>query len=107
VFVNWNQDLRDKSHKEVLDRCNQVFYNNQLDYELTSLPRFHIDELEKEIRIKRITLRMYNNNPNVFIDQKLNSFVTEVAKELFVVAKKLNDIDELPANLKLINDYSE
>ena len=39
-------------------------------------------ELEEELRISQVILRMYNRNPAVFINVKLNSFITDVAREL-------------------------
>ena len=36
-------------------------------------------ELEKEERIMDVILRNYNSNPAVFINTKLNMFITEVA----------------------------
>ena len=36
-------------------------------------------ELEKEERILDVILRRYNHNPSVFINTKINVFITEVA----------------------------
>ena len=36
-------------------------------------------DLEKEERIMQVILRNYNLNPSVFINVKLNTFITEVA----------------------------
>ena len=36
-------------------------------------------ELEKEERILEVILRNYNHNPAVFINIKINVFITEVA----------------------------
>ena len=38
--------------------------------------------LEKELRVNDIILRIYNKNPAVFIDMKLNPFITDITKEI-------------------------
>jgi len=43
-------------------------------------------ELEKEERILDVILRNFNNNPAVFINAKVNVFITEVATQLFSVS---------------------
>lgn len=43
-------------------------------------------ELEKEERIIDVILRNFNQNPAVFINTKLNMFITEVATQLFSVS---------------------
>ena len=44
-------------------------------------------ELEKEERIMEVILRNYNQNPAVFINTKLNVYITEVANHLFSVSQ--------------------
>ena len=46
-------------------------------------------ELEKEERILEVILRNYNHNPAVFINTKINVFITEVATQLFSVSQHL------------------
>jgi len=46
-------------------------------------------ELEKEERIVEVILRNYNHNPAVFINSKLNMFITDVATQLFTVSQHL------------------
>ena len=46
-------------------------------------------ELEKEERIIEVILRNYNQNPAVFINTKLNIFITEVATQLFAVSQQI------------------
>ena len=46
-------------------------------------------ELEKEERIIDVILRNFNQNPAVFINTKLNMFITEVATQLFSVSQYL------------------
>ena len=46
-------------------------------------------ELEKEERVSEVILRNYNHNPSVFINTKLNMFISEVATQLFSVSQHL------------------
>jgi hypothetical protein len=46
----------------------------------------------REIRIKEVIIRIYNRNPQVYIKEKLNTFITEISKELYVVARGLLDL---------------
>ena len=60
-------------------------------------------ELEKEERIIEVILRNYNHNPAVFINTKLNIFITEVASQLFTVSQQLYTLrqDDTEGILKL------
>lgn len=51
-------------------------------------------DLQDELRIESIILRMYNKNPAVFINIKLNTFITKVAEILYDVSKKLFQISQ-------------
>ena len=46
-------------------------------------------ELEKEERISEVILRNYNHNPAVFINTKLNMFISDVASQLFSVSQQI------------------
>lgn len=61
-------------------------------------------ELEKEERIMDVILRNYNHNPAVFINTKLNMFITEVATQLFAVSQQLYSLkqDDADGMLKAI-----
>ena len=39
-------------------------------------------ELENELLVNDIILRIYNDNPAVFINMKLNSFITDITKQI-------------------------
>jgi hypothetical protein len=81
VFVKWDCYLREESHKKVKDLCEKIMLGKPFD-DLTALEEIVNVELEEELRISQVILRMYNRNPAVFINVKLNSFITDVAKEI-------------------------
>ena len=39
-------------------------------------------ELENELLVNDIILRVYNKNPAVFINMKLNPFITDITKQI-------------------------
>jgi hypothetical protein len=61
-------------------------------------------ELEKEERIMEVILRNYNQNPAVFINTKLNVFISELANQLFSVSQQLYALrqDDTEGMLKTI-----
>ena len=81
VFVKWDCYLREESHKKVKDLCEKIMLGKPFE-DLTSLEEIVNVELEEELLISQVILRMYNRNPAVFINVKLNSFITDVAREL-------------------------
>ena len=55
--------------------------------------------LESEIRVKKVIIRVFNKGPQVFIKEKLNSFILEicryanhnVALNIFRLRQEMND----------------
>lgn len=45
--------------------------------------------MEKEIRVKEVIIRIYNKNPSIYIKEKLNNFILDIATELHSVAVEL------------------
>ena len=118
VFVKWDCYLREESHQKVKALCEKILHGKAFE-DLTSLEEIVNPELDEELRISQIILRMYNRNPAVFINVKLNSFITDVAKEIQEVSWQLfrirnretKDIDELtrkvdnPAQMSNLQKY--
>lgn len=67
--------------------CQEILVNKKPLQPLVYLQKIENPELKQEIRIEQsVILRIYNANPAVFINQKLNKFITDVAKELYAVS---------------------
>jgi len=62
----------------------QESFGNLLMLEETKNPDY-----ENELIVDSVILRMYNYNPSVFINVKLNAFITDVSQELYEVSKQL------------------
>lgn len=54
----------------------------KLDPNPINLPEIIDPELEKELLINDIILRVYNKNPAVFINIKLSPFITDITREI-------------------------
>ena len=87
-LVKWDKSLREMSQHRVRDFC-ELILNNQPIGDLRILDQIVNMELEKEERIIEVILRNYNHNPAVFINTKLNIFITEVASQLFSVSQQI------------------
>lgn len=79
VFVKWDCYLRDESHQRVKALCEKILHSRPFD-DLTSLDEIVNPDLDDELRISQVILRIYNRNPAVFINLKLNTFITAVSQ---------------------------
>ena len=51
--------------------------------------------IEKEVKVDEIILRIYNQNPCVFINQNLTKFIIDVAEKTHNVYEKLFDLKNM------------
>jgi len=88
VFVKWDCYLREESHQRVKALCEKILHGKPFD-DLTSLDEIVNPELDDELRISQVILRIYNRNPAVFINLKLNTFITAISQQIYEVAQEL------------------
>jgi hypothetical protein len=88
ALVKWDRESKRQSHSKVRDFCEKILHGEPFQ-DLRTLDSIVNFDLEKEERILQVILRKYNTNPSVFINVKLNMFITEVATQLFKVSQEL------------------
>lgn len=88
VFVKWNSLLKEQSHQSIRLICQQIASGELGDLRLRELEPFRSNESDEDIRTGSIILRQFNANPSVFLNKKLNTFITDVSTELYKVSQE-------------------
>jgi len=66
--------------EKIRDLCSR--FNEDDKVNLREMEELYDPELEKEDRIASIILRVYNKDPIVFINTRLDNFIHEITVEL-------------------------
>jgi hypothetical protein len=64
VFVKWNIALRRESHRRIRELCDRLLCKKDCNLSLDTISSH---EMWKEKIIDKVILRIYNQNPAVFI----------------------------------------
>lgn len=56
------------------------------------MERLESFEIEKELLVEQVILRLYNCNPAVFIDYKLTTFITKLSDDIYNLSRDLYDL---------------
>jgi len=77
VFIIWNTQLKKEIHSRIKNNCEKIVLclaESNFEFDLDE-QEIHNPFLENEIRVSDVILRIYNENPNVYINTKLNTFI--------------------------------